>query len=397
MAERVEALVEPELLVWARESARYDQETAAKRARVSTERLAAWESGEARPTVKQLRKLGRTYGRPLAIFYLAEPPRDAPTLRDYRRVWGDEPRVTSPQLAKEIEIARDRRNTALELLDLEGGAPIRFRLRASLDEDPDTVAARFRRALGISVETQLGWNDRYAGFNAWRDAIEEKGALVLQMIDVPNAEARGFSIADRPLPAVVANIHDTPRARSFTLIHELVHIALDRSGVCDLDDHGQTEVFCNRVAGAVLVPADALLSEPVVRAHDAAEEWADQEIKTLARRFSVSREVVVRRLLILGRTDEAFYRRKREQWGDEYRAAEERRRQEAEGKPRPIPQDLIAVARAGQFFSLLILSSYSHGRITASDVADYFGIRIKHLAAIERRVFGAPPTPSPPE
>jgi Zn-dependent peptidase ImmA (M78 family)/transcriptional regulator with XRE-family HTH domain len=393
VAQRVEALVDPELLVWAREKARYDQSTAAKRARVSPERLAAWEAGEARPTVKQLRRLGRAYGRPLAVFYLAEPPRDAATLRDYRRVWGDEPRVLSPQLAKEIEIARDRRNTALELLDLEGGAPIRFRLRASLDEDPEAVAARVRRGLGIPLEKQLAWSDRYAGFNAWRDAIEESGALVLQMIDVPNVEARGFSISDRPLPAVVANIHDTPRARSFTLIHELIHIALERSGVCDLDDHGQTEVFCNHVAGAVLVPADALLREAVARTHDVAVEWADREIEALARRFSVSREVVVRRLLILGRTDEAFYRRKREQWADEYRAAEERRRQESEGEPRPIPQDLIAVARAGQFFSLLILSSYSHGLITASDVADYFGIRIKHLAAIERRVFGAPPTP----
>lgn len=398
MAQRVEAIVEPELLVWARESARYDQETAAKRARVTLERLAAWESGQARPTVKQLRNLGKAYGRPLAIFYLPEPPLDAPTLRDYRRVWGDESRVTSPQLAKEIEIARDRRNTALELLDLEGGAPIRFRLRASLDEDPEAAAARFRRGLGISIETQFAWSDRYAGFNAWRDAIEEKGALVLQMIEVPNAEARGFSIAARPLPAVVANIHDTPRARSFTLIHELVHIALERSGVCDLDDHGRTEVFCNRVAGAVLVPSDTLLREAIVSAHDPAGEWADREIEALAGRFSVSREVIVRRLLILGRTDEAFYARKRDQWGDEYKAAEERRRQEADGKPRPIPQDLIAVARAGQFFSLLILSSYSHGRITASDVADYFGIRIKHLVAIEKRVFGTPPqTPSPPE
>ena len=141
MAQRVEALVEPELLVWARKSARYDVDGAAKRVRVSPERLASWEAGDARPTVKQLRALGKVYGRPLAIFYLAEPPRDAQPLRDYRRVWGDAERVMSPQLAKEIEIARDRRNTALELLELEGGEPIRFRLRANLDEDPDAVVA----------------------------------------------------------------------------------------------------------------------------------------------------------------------------------------------------------------------------------------------------------------
>ena len=39
---------------------------------------------------------------------------------------------------------------------------------------------------------------------------------------------------------------------------------------------------------------------------------------------------------------------------------------------------------------MLVLGSYAQGRITASDVTDYIGIRIKHLAAVERRVFGAP-------
>ena len=44
--------------------------------------------------------------------------------------------------------------------------------------------------------------------------------------------------------------------------------------------------------------------------------------------------------------------------------AEERHKKE-EPTPRPIPRDLIAVARSGQFLSLLVLSSYAHGRITA--------------------------------
>jgi hypothetical protein len=132
-----------------------------------------------------------------------------------------------------------------------GEAPPNFRLKTELDENADAVAARFRRTLGISLDEQLGWHERYAGFNAWRDAIEEVGALVLQMTDVPVVEARGFSLAERPLPAAVANIKDSPRARSFTLIHELTHVALRESGVCTLDDAERVEVFCNRVAGSI--------------------------------------------------------------------------------------------------------------------------------------------------
>ncbi|MDX6453821.1 MAG: hypothetical protein QOH16_3870 [Gaiellaceae bacterium] len=386
---RVEALLEPKLLVWARERAGHTVEQAANRLRVPPERLSEWEAGTARPTVKQLRRLGGFYSYPLAIFFLPEPPRGPQPVRDHRRIWGKEPEGISPKLRKEIDIADDRRQLALELLSLQGESPPTLRLRASLDENADSVAARFRRTLGITLDQQFGWHGDYAGFNAWRDAIEEVGALVLQMTDVKVVEARGFSLAERPLPAVVANIKDTPRARSFTLIHELTHVALHESGVCTLDDAGRVEVFSNRVAGAVLVPADALRAEQIVQRHGAELEWEEREIETLARRFSVSREVVLRRLLILGRTNEAFYQRKRDEYAEQYREIEERRKHEKQ-TPRPIPRDLIAVARSGQFLSVLVLGSYAQGRITSSDVADYFGIRIKHLAAIERRVFGAP-------
>lgn len=389
---RVDALANPDLLRWARSNSGFSVDEVAKKIRVAPERIEAWESGFSHPTITQLRNLGRVYRRPIAVFFLPGSPAPGPKmLTDYRRVWGTEARVISPQLRGEIETAYDRRDLALELLELEGDTPIRFRLAADLGEDPEAVARRVRQALGISEETQRAWGDRYAGFNAWRDAIERCGALVLQMTDVPSAEARGFSIASRPLPAVVANIHDAPRARSFTLIHELVHLALKRDGVCDLDDHGRVEPFCNHLAGAVLVPALALLREAEVQQHDADDAtWEDRELATLATRFSVSREVILRRLLILHRTTEGFYRAKREQYAEEYKRERERQRAQAdEKKPRAIPQDLIAVARVGQYVSTLILSNYSHGRITASDVADYFNIRIKHLPAIERRVFGA--------
>jgi Zn-dependent peptidase ImmA (M78 family) len=315
-------------------------------------------------------------------------PRGPQPVRDNRRIWGEEPDGISPTLRKEIDIADDRRELALELLSLDANQPPPFRLQAALDEHPNTVAARIRHSLGIELELQFTWRGDYDGFNAWRDAIEAAGALVLQMTDVPVREARGFSLAERPLPAVVANIKDRPRARSFTLLHELVHVALRQSGVCSLDDTGRIEVFCNHVAGAVLVPGEALRADSIVNAHGADPSWTDSEIEALARRFSVSREVVLRRLLILDRTIDPFYRQKRREYQEQSRAAEERRRQELP-EPKPIPRDLIAVARSGQFLSALVLNAYERERITASDVADYFGVRFKHVPAIEKRVFGS--------
>lgn len=53
MAERVEAIVEPSLLVWARLNAGVMVDAAAKSAGVTPERVESWERGEKRPTVNQ--------------------------------------------------------------------------------------------------------------------------------------------------------------------------------------------------------------------------------------------------------------------------------------------------------------------------------------------------------
>ena len=385
MAQRVEAIVEPELLVWARTKSGLAVEAAAKKARVSAEKLVAWEAGAGRPTVKQLRRLAHTYGRRLAVFYLPEPPRDFPPIHDYRVAWGERREAPSPDLLAEIEIANERREIALELL--EGEAELTaFRLRASIEDDPERVAERLRRALGITLDEQFEWTDSRLGFNAWRSAIEARGVLVLQMTEVDPREARGFSIARRPLPVVVANNRDPIAARSFTLAHELAHLAIHESGICDLSSSGRVEPFCNHVAGAILVPPDALLAEDIVREHDADVVWHDDELRLLARRYRVSREVVLRRLLIVHRTDEAFYRAKRRELLDEYDRREEERRGEARWGPSPAT---IAVARSGHYYSRLVLSNYLHGAITASDVTAYLGVRMKHVPRIEQIVLGS--------
>jgi DNA-binding transcriptional regulator YiaG len=68
MVKSVPALINPELLVCARNNSLLTIERAAKRVPVKTERLELWEQGELKPTIKQLRKLGHIYKRPIAVF-----------------------------------------------------------------------------------------------------------------------------------------------------------------------------------------------------------------------------------------------------------------------------------------------------------------------------------------
>ena len=385
---RIPAVIKPELLRWARESARLDVETAAKKAGVKREKLAEWEVGPLRPTLNQLRKLANVYKRPLAVFYLPEPPRTFDAMHDFRRLPGDAPVQTSPELQLEIRRSIQRREVALDLYEaVEGVMPAALSVAASISDNPEEIGVRVREFLGIDYEQQIGWQNDYQAFNYWRSALERVGILVFQASNVAVNEMRGFSISETYLPTVVVNIKDSPRGRVFTMLHEFVHLMLRKSGVCDLDE-GQrpqsedqrVEIFCNHVAGAALVPRDKLLQENLVSHTVQLENWNNEDIKMLAQRYKVSRETMVRRLLIVGKTTEQFYRRKREEFRQEYETM----------MPPQVggfaPPHLRALSSAGPFFARLVVDSYNREQITSSDVSDYLEIRMKHLSRIEQEL-----------
>jgi hypothetical protein len=77
------------------------------------------------------------------------------------------------------------------------------------------------------------------------------------------------------------------------------------------------------------------------------------------------------------KTTTDFYQKKRQEFIEEYR----RRRQEGDGFA---PPDAVAVGRAGNFFTRLVLESYHLERITSGHVAEYLDVKLKHLQKIER-------------
>jgi Zn-dependent peptidase ImmA (M78 family)/DNA-binding XRE family transcriptional regulator len=394
MTRSVEALVRPQLLAWARMGAGLDLEAAAKKVGVKPDRLESWERGERRPTIKQLRTLGNIYKRPIAIFYLPEPPVGFQALRDFRRLPGTIVTTESPALRLQIRRAQDRRELALDLYQVVEGEPPAVPLTAALSDDPEDLAGRIRGLLGVRHEDQIRWSAGHDAFNRWRTALENAGVLVFQATDIEVAEMRGLSIYGEKLPAIVVNIKDSPRGRIFTMLHELAHIVLRLGGMCNFrpedaptatTDEQRTEVFCNWVAGATLVPRRFLLSEGIVSDKRRDTDWTDADIRDLADRYGASREVLLRRLLINGRISDAFYQTKVDEIRREYAAA-------AGGGGRGFPPPhRVAVSSAGPLFVRLVLSSYYSDQITASDVADFLDVRLKHLGRIESEVMRRAP------
>ena len=318
------AVVEPPVLKWLRTSSGLTIEETARKLNTSSDNLAAWETGEAQPSMPQLRKLANAFKRPISDFYLPQPMEEPSVPHDFRRLPDAEDRRYSSALLHEIRMANRRRTFALDLASDLGSPLASFDSHGtvSLEEDPEVVAQRLRELVRVETDRQKKWRDPRTAYGGWRRKIENLGVLVFQVIGVDLDQMLGFSLAHTELPVIGINRKLAPNGRSFTMLHEFTHLLLGFGGVCDIDEDlprsprdQRTEIFCNRVAGAALVPRNALLAHPLVEsARPKIRDWADDTLAALARDFCASEEVVARRLLITGRTSRAYYARKRAEY-----------------------------------------------------------------------------------
>ena len=388
MAASVPAMVEPELLQWARETSGYTLDEAAHRLGFKDpSRLADAEQGRTHLTLAKLREAARVYKRPLASFFLPRPPEPEPLPRDFRRLPGSEPLEMSPPLRFALRQARRRRDIALQLYSENSLQQPVFTLRARLGERPEVVAARAREWLGIGTGDD---RNRTAALNDWIDLVESRDVLVFQASRVPVRSMRGCSISSDSLPVIILNGADASTARIFTLMHELVHLMLREDGVCgvvvsshDAPGHDRdVEIFCNRVAGAILLPSDELLQDPSI-GQLRGGEWREDDIARVARAHNVSREVVVIRLQEVGLASRDFVDRKL----DEYRVAYQDRGQDQTSKSSGGPSySVLAVRNNGRRFTRLVMEALDRNQISLRDATDYLDVKARHFPEIAERV-----------
>ncbi len=377
MSRSVPALVKPELLVWARKSAGLSQEKAADMAKIEAFTLEEWESGRDVPSLSELRKLGEAYKRPLAVFFLAEPPLKFDAQREFRRLAGIKPGQESPELLQELRWAAFRREAAMEVHRVTGEPPHHLRAVLHPGEDAEEAGTRLRELLGITWAAQTAWTGDYAALNAWRAAVEAKGVLVFQTSAVQLVEMRATCIPDAPLPVVLLNANDAPYGRVFSLLHEFAHILLHAGGHqttrmvgARFPEEQPLEVAANAFAGAALLPK--AVAERMARANAAACRGDEGALRTLSQRANVSPEVILRRLVTLGLASEADYRRKRDHW----LALGKREKAATQGGP---SIEVRTISKDGPGYTRLVLDAYDQRQISTSAASDYLGVKPRHF------------------
>lgn len=391
MTRSADAIINPELLVWGRETIGYELEEAAKKIGVKPERLANWEKGDnERPTVKQLFKVANVYKRPFAAFYFSNPPThwDEPydKLQDWRALPEAESARKSPGLILELREAARRREILLDLAEETGEELRDFDLVRFPNESPGSLAKRVRQILGKSVEEQISCRTELDALRMWRLAVENLGVLVFQTgffngYPVTTEEMRGVALHFDKLPIIVMNSKDSVPARIFTIMHELGHLILRQSGLSNFRAFHQLdydEVFCNEFAGELLVPSTALMSEPDVKDH-LHKKWSNAELRLLAKNYNVSRAVILRRLLENDKTDDLHYKEMLAQWKGDWE-----RDQSAPSIARTggTSYHTKFVRCHGTRFVTSVLDAYDRELIHASELSDYLGSKLTHIESI---------------
>ncbi len=389
MAKSVKALITPEVLKWARERRiRLELDYAAKKLKIDTERLEAWENGTAQPTFAQLKKIAKLYKTHISIFYLPKPPTDFRPLTDYRVLPGVSAlkEEETYRLNANIVEVFDRRQILIELYELLEEPPPKVTLKINLNESSIHAAEKIRQFLDFNTKKLPRTKDHYKILKFWKRTVEAKGILVCQTsvnthLSVELKTFRGFSIAQRPFPVIVVNPKDSPYGRIFTIIHELVHIALGESIIqntnfeeVNYQNIDPIEAFCNQVAAEVLVPHNELLEMVTL-------QTLEKDLPEISKHFHVSPEVIMRRLLTLKKISQRKYQTFRKSQQKKYNDKPKR-----DGGSVPYPTRLLSAS--GEYFARTAFGAYYENKITLAELTSVFSnCDTKHLSKIESSIF----------
>ena len=289
------ALVTPTVLEWARSRASLDIDLAAQQLGISTSTLVSWEAGNGSPTVPQLRKIAQAYRKPIALFFLEEPPQGFSVMEDYRVHRISESKNISKLLAIEIDGAHEKRSALLDVAEEIDEIFLPFGISVKLDNNPVAIARIIRDTIGIKFENQISWRSTEIALKNWISALENLDILIFQSSNFDLFEARGFSLYYDVLPIIFVNGKDAPAGKIFTIVHELIHLAVingdsDLMTRFDADAarrkklNDQIESFCNSVATEVILPNEQFMSNVMVqRIND--ENITTESLSAIARNF----------------------------------------------------------------------------------------------------------------
>lgn len=392
--------INPEILIWARETAGLDLETAARKIELNaarglsgTERLAAMEAGELAPTAALLRRMAEKYRRPILTFYLPKVPAPPELGQDFRTLpdRGDASNVLLATLLRDVKARQALVRETLE--DDDDAVEVDLVNSAKGIKDAVELGAILERAIDFD---RTAYRARAKGDDAFaylRALVEAKGVFVLLAGDCGHWSTaievgifRGFAIADCLAPFIVINDQDAKSAWAFTLLHEVAHLLLGETGVSGGTPAAGVEQLCNDAAAAVLVdPAEMVELQRVLRGGAA----DISVINAFADRARISHSMVAYQLFRVGVIDERRWAKLRETYRRLWLSQKDRERERNRGKDGGPNWYVVRRHRLGPAILAVARQGMADGSLTPTRAARMLGVKpmnVYPLLAEPRRV-----------
>ena len=377
--------IQPALFLWARTSVGLEIDAVAQMLKRQPEEIEAWERGDAAPTYAQLEKLAyQIYKRPLALFFLPEPPQEATPQREFRTLPEADMRSLARDTYLHIRKAQAYQLSLREIFDgrSPSSRPIWQQLELVRGKSIVEQAKIIRELLKIGMEQQASWKNDDAALKVWRKAIEDAGIFVFKA-SFKQADISGFCLLDTEFPLIYLNNSATKTRQIFSLLHELAHLLIRVNGLSKFDfsytnrlgkSEKELEIFCNAVAAEVLIPSDDFRRQIVSFPSDI-EKAPDEFFVAIASRYGVSREAILRRFLDQKRVRREFYEKKAKFW------AQQKKTTEGGGS-----YYLTQGAYISDRFAKEVVARHYRQQISLEQAADFLGVKPKSYAGLEERI-----------
>lgn len=350
------------------------------------DKLALWESNDSGkfPTINQAKTIAKCYRIPFAGLYMNAQDiniKHLPKMRNLRSL----PNAIVDNSALNLAIADvlSARELLLESKKALKETVVQFNMSINCpDDNVAQWAGEIRRTLGIDSNVQYKCRSARQLYLYIRNLAEAAGAFVHCFTGVDTEIVRGFAIYEDLMPIIGLNNDDRYPAKTFSIIHELVHLIKRSSAVCNDMTNSLSlqaeEVFCNAVAGAVLVPAVNLSRQLGEYTHD---EIDLDVVSSLADKFSISKEVICRRLLDTGKITQQRYSQLttaiRLQFESERKAAQEYRKITGQVIPRNMSRE--AIDQNSSALCRTFFHGYREGLFDKQDISRYLGVKQNHV------------------
>lgn len=384
--------INPEILLWARETAGLTLEEASKvlgirevRNETPVERLISLETGGTEPSRAMLLKMEKKYRRPLIVFYMKHPPRKGNRGKDFRTLPENYTDVTTgliDALIRNVKARQGIMRSALE--DEEEVVPLTFINSMRISDGVDALVESIREELNMDLDKYRDYPSPGMAFKSLRSKVESVGVFVLLLGDLGSYHTafdlevfRGFALSDDIAPFVVINDQDSQAAWSFTLIHELVHLWLGQTGISSTESDLAIEKFCNMVASEFLLPEVSL--ETVGLGNNFNFEDRKQTISDFAFSNNLSSSMVAYKLYLQGEIDQATWVKLNIEYRKLFFEAKNYKREKMRGKKSGPSYYVIRRHRLGDNLISLVQQMVLGGTLTTQKASKVLGVAPKNL------------------